>query len=294
MKNKKTLFAFFSAFLISSTILFAQGQPLADIKDPDKKTEKKAEKVIGLSFIAEIGFLAVLDHKIQFGKANQYFNYVTEGGQNTLNFFGRLSADMFIKKNHVLTFLYQPLEINGQEKLTRAVTMGSVNFAINEVVKTRYSFPFYRLTYMYDFIDDEKLEVALGLGLQIRNATIEFSSLTTPANSYVTANIGPVPLIRFRVKYVFSSGFLLGTDLAGFYAPISVLNGGDKEIEGAIADLSIFTGYRMNNNFDFFLNVRYLGGGAAGFGSPGTQNPDGYTKNWLHFMSVSLGVSLNL
>jgi hypothetical protein len=171
--------------------------------------------------------------------------------------------------------------------------MGSVDFGINEVVKTRYSFPFYRLTYMYDFFDDDKLEVALGLGLQIRNATIEFTSVTTPANAYHSANVGPVPVIKFRVRYVFDSGFLLGTEIDGFYAPISVLNGSDKELEGAIVDASIFTGLRMNS-MEFFLNVRYIGGGAAGFGSPSNQNPDGYTKNWLHFMSVSLGASYTL
>ena len=38
----------------------------------------------------------------------------------------------------------------------------------------RYGFDFFRLTYAYDLVKAEDLEVALGGGFQMRIATIEF------------------------------------------------------------------------------------------------------------------------
>jgi hypothetical protein len=40
------------------------------------------------------------------------------------------------------------------------------------------------------------------------------------------------------------------------------------------------------------VNLRYIGGGAVGQGDP-TSSSDGYQSNWLHFMTVSLGATLD-
>jgi hypothetical protein len=40
-----------------------------------------------------------------------------------------------------------------------------------------------------------------------------------------------------------------------------------------------------------FLNLRYLGGGSTGDGDP-EPFTDGRSKNWLHFVVVSVGGSI--
>lgn len=57
---------------------------------------------------------------------------------------------------------------------------------------------------------------------------------------------------------------------------------------GAILDASGRYGLTLNRGIDTFLNLRYLGGGSVGIGDS-TGPGDGYTKNWLHFTSLSLG-----
>lgn len=42
-----------------------------------------------------------------------------------------------------------------------------------------------------------------------------------------------------------------------------------------------------------FLNVRYLGGGAKGQGDPDALS-DGWVRNWLHFLTVTLGVNWDI
>jgi hypothetical protein len=41
-----------------------------------------------------------------------------------------------------------------------------------------------------------------------------------------------------------------------------------------------------------FANLRYLGGGAVGIDDDSTGPGDGYTRNWLHFASLSVGFAV--
>jgi len=40
------------------------------------------------------------------------------------------------------------------------------------------------------------------------------------------------------------------------------------------------------------VNLRYIGGGADGTSSDPDPGKDGYNKNWLSFMTLTLGVNL--
>ena len=51
-------------------------------------------------------------------------------------------------------------------------------------------------------------------------------------------------------------------------------------------------GIDLNEDIDAYLNLRYLGGGAEGT-SDGNFG-DGFTKNWLHFATVSLGFTYDV
>jgi hypothetical protein len=92
---------------------------------------------------AEGGFLAALKHDIQFGKNGTYFSYDRDGGQDTLFAVQRFSLDRKQGK-HILTLLYQPLELQAQVKLRNDLLMDGAFFPAGSAIITRYSFPFYR------------------------------------------------------------------------------------------------------------------------------------------------------
>lgn len=83
-----------------------------------------------------------------------------------------------------------------------------------------------------------------------------------------------------------------GLEVDGFYAPVSYLNGDDNEVIGSILDASGRVGVLLDHGTDAFLNLRYIGGGAEGIDDDSTGPGDGYTSNWLHFVSLSLGIGL--
>lgn len=55
-------------------------------------------------------------------------------------------------------------------------------------------------------------------------------------------------------------------------------------------DASLRVGYDFTEKVSGFFKVRYLGGGAEGTESNPTPPSDGFTTNWLHFLTFSIGV----
>lgn len=239
--------------------------------------------------VAELGFVGVLDHKIQFSNSGTYFDYRKDGGQDVLFPVSRFSIELDFKKRNTLTFLYQPLRLESQVLLNEDLIVDDLTFPQSTSVKLLYNFPFYRLSYLRELIpNSDKYKLAVGGTVQIRNATISFES--ADGSLYRTnRDVGIVPALKVRGRAQLNDYFFLGMEADGIYAPISYLNGSDNEVVGAILDASIRAGVHVNEPVTAFLNLRYLGGGAVGT-SENAQGPgDGYVRNWLHFSTVSLG-----
>jgi hypothetical protein len=250
-----------------------------------------AEPEFGVRATLELGFLGVLAHDIQLGRDGSRIDYPGEAGQNNLYLFARVQAELDIWRQHRITFLYQPLELDSRSTLSRDLRIDGLDYAQGTPVRFRYGFPFYRVGWSYDVLDARHEELSFGLALQLRNATIEFES--TDGSLYRSRqDVGPVPLLRSNGRFALAGSWWIGWELDGFYAPISVLNGSDTEVVGAIVDASVRVGVRVVPHLDTFVNVRYLGGGATGQGDA-TVTSDGWQSNWLHFLTVSIGATID-
>ena len=256
---------------------------------PKYKATLETPPVVEWTLSAELGFLAVAHHIIQLSNDGSRFDYRENGGQDVLFPFFRLSTDLKFKGRHTIVFLYQPLNLKGETVLSEEVVFDGVVFPAGTPLNSTYGFPFWRISYLYDFLRRRGDEVALGVSLQIRDATIVFTSADGTLRAS-RRDVGPVPAIKFRGRWGFENGVWWGTEIDGFYAPVSVINGSDEEITGAILDASLRVGYDFNKRVSGFFNVRYLGGGAVGTQSDPTPPSDGYTKNWLSFLTFSLGI----
>ncbi len=247
-----------------------------------------------VSPVMEMGFLSTISHTIQFGESGTQVDYRDEGGQDLLYAFTRFSIDFEFGKRHKMVMLYQPLQIESENVIEQDMIVDSVRFTAGTPMAFKYSFPFYRLSYLYDFMEEDHKELAVGISMQIRNANITFESLD---GEQLTTNrdIGPVPILKFRHRLPLNEQFWWGSEIDGFYAPVSYLNGSDEEVVGAILDASIRVGMKIKEKGNTFINLRYLGGGAVGTSDDDlSRGSDGYVDNWLHFMTVSAGFSWHL
>lgn len=273
------IFMLVTPVLLTSRVVAAQSTP-AEPSTPSNR----------LSMTGELGFLSPLAHSVQFSKDGTDFDYVGEGGQDNLYQFVRLSAEFGFHDRHKFIFLYQPLELNTEVALRRDVRVDDLTFPNGTPMELRYGFPFYRIGYLYDFVEGRDREFAIGAALQLRNATIDFKSADgTLFRS--NRDVGPVPLLKLRTRMPLAGNFWWGFDATGFYAPIKYLNGGDSDVTGAILDASLSVGRPLTEHISGFVNLRYLAGGGEGTSKDDNDFGDGYVSNWLHFATVSLGFS---
>lgn len=260
------------------------------IEEADVLNEEALKEGLWLraSVVTEVGFVGVLSHKIQMSKDGTYFDYRGDGGQDTLTPFYRLSVELEFNARHRLILLYNPLELEGQTTLTQDTRFDGLTFPRETPLNSRYNFPFYRLSYLYDLSKSQRHELSIGATIQVRNATITFTSADGRLRRS-SRDVGLVPALKLRGRYTFDNGLFLGGEADGIYAPVSGLNGSDEKITGAIADVSARGGLMLTDKIDTFLNVRYLGGGAVGTNDDDVRFGDGYVKNWFHTMSITLG-----
>lgn len=253
--------------------------------------ENKADslsKKFQFNAIAELGFLNVFDHKVQFSNSGTYFDYDRDGGQDVLFPVSRFSLEFKFGKN-AFYLLYQPLRLESQVLLENDLRVDDALFIAGSSVKLLYGFPFYRFSYTRElFPNRPKFNFAVGASIQIRNATISFES-ADGSIFRTNRDLGIVPALKLKTNYYFNKRFYAEIEADGIYAPISYLNGSDNEVVGAILDASLRGGVRIIDNFDCFLNLRYLGGGAVGTSDNIDGPGDGYVKNWLHFGTVTVG-----
>ena len=244
-----------------------------------------------LKLSAELGFVGVVKHGIQFGRDGTYFDLRKEGGQDVLFPFFRFTGEFEVKQRHSLVFLVQPLKLGSSNTLERDLQVDRTVFAAGTPMDFKYDFGFYRFGYLYDLLKDRDQELGIGLALQIRNATIDFASRDGEMLE-TNRNIGVVPLLKLRGRWTpkRGQGFWLGAEVDGAYIRGKVISGTRDFFTGALVDASVRAGFKVPRAGDVFVNVRYVGGGARGTDSTPKSGKDGYAENWLHTMALSLGL----
>ena len=255
----------------------------------------RADQKVRFEVSTELGFQSIVYHTIQFGQTGTQFDYVADGGQDVWFPFKRISADISFGPRHKVVLLYQPIDVRTEVRFFDPVTVYDVTFtpgAAGLPMELRYGFDYYRVSYLYDFWKDPRNELAAGISFQIRDAVIVFAQ-KDGAQLVSNEDVGPVPILKFRWKSYLGPTWWLGSEIDGFYASGRYITGTANDFVGAILDASLRAGFSPRESLDVFLNLRYLGGGAVGTAEDqALGGVDGYTKNWLHTLSLSLGVTV--
>jgi hypothetical protein len=250
----------------------------------------------------EQGFIGILSHTYQNGADGDDFDFRNEGGQEILFPFTRYSVGATIAGKHRVWFTYQPLNVVTNVTFKETREIGDSIFTNGTPMELTYSFPFYRMSYTYDLLNNYKNAI-LGVGavLQIRNASIVFKSIagttsTEPTDLYVSQNLGLVPALAIYSQYRFPFGLVLTADIAGIYASSAFFNGADFEFEGSILDASLRMGYELPNGLELFGNVRFFGGTSNGVSqydnTSWTVSDLKYTQNNIASLTASVGAML--
>lgn len=250
----------------------------------------------------DIGYAAVLVHEYQSGSDGTKFNYLTQGGQDTLFPYQRFTVDAFVGQQNIISLLYQPLTLNTRTVADRnksnggnPVVIDGVSFAPGTPMDLTYGFDFWRASYLFDFDPSPKTILAFGASLQVRNASIVFTS-GDGTKRVVQQNIGPVPILKTRWAQWFTPYFGLDFELDGFYASSAFFNGSGRPFKGWIWDGALTAKTRFTESSTAFVALRSIGGGAEGTNAytyvSSTTSTGSFTWNNLATAALTVGVTL--
>jgi len=244
----------------------------------------------------EKGFLKLFHHTLQTGQSGTNFDYIAQGGQEILFPFERYAADLLLFKNHKVSLLFQPLTLETKTRFYSDVTIDNVTFPADSIVEMKYAFPFYRVTYSYQFHLFSSLQIGAGLALQLRNASITFAQAT--GSSFTSSqNLGPVPALHLNALYSVSPLYVY-FEATGLYASSAFINGATFEFEGSIIDTSLRLGAALHENLNSYFNIRLIGGSAKGTSSytneRWSESRERYTSNYIFLGALSVGIELDL
>jgi len=248
-----------------------------------------------VEFKAEYGFLAVLNHRVQLSEGGTYFDYVKDGGQENLYEQKRFTVEFLISEKDKIIFVYQPIDLITEKTLDNDLVVENEVFKSGTPMSFRYSFPYYRTSYLWSLSDNSDHKFWLGLGMQIRNASIEFTKIDG-TQKVATRNIGPVPLFAMRYQWQFTQSVHLDYEAEGNYANTKFINGdNDSSVEGAIFDTALRLNFATSEKTSAIGSIRYVSGGSRGTSDEvNTPNGDGYSSNWIDLLAVSMGLNYKL
>lgn len=162
--------------------------------------------------------------------------------------FYRIRLNQTLGKRHDISVLFAPLTIKSSGSFDESVNFEGVIFQPGADISAEYKFNSYRLTYRYDFIKNDALELGIGFTAKIRDAKI---ALISGQNESIKTNVGFVPIINLRMLWNIRDNFGLLVYGDALAAP-----------QGRAEDFLVALQYRLSDKISIKGGYRILEGGA--------------------------------
>jgi hypothetical protein len=173
---------------------------------------------------------------------------LSEELETDADYFIRLRLTYSFNDKHHVSALAAPLRLDASGRIDRPVRFNGVEFGADVPLKARYRFDSYRLTYRYDVYREKRFRAGIGFTAKIRDASI---SLEDGERKTENKNTGFVPLVNFRVEWMFAEKFGLLLEGDALAAP-----------QGRAEDVLLAVTYEPVRRATVRFGYRLLEGGA--------------------------------
>ncbi len=163
---------------------------------------------------------------------------------------GRVTLTTAGEGKHSFSILAAPLRVEYSGNAPYNIRFQETDFLAGEPLNVIYRFDSYRLTYRYNFVRKEKLQIGAGLTLKVRDASIRFVS---GDSSDVKTDLGVVPLINFAIRWLPRESTAITLDGDALAAPM-----------GRAADVGLFVNQQIYRHLWLKAGYRILEGGSDG------------------------------
>jgi len=177
----------------------------------------------------------------------------TLGGQRTDNLW-RIDSLYRFNPRHSVGFSYYDVTRKGDRTLDLDITIDGITYAAGGTVNSEIDIGLYRFFYNYSFHRDEKVELALSLGLYFADISASFSSnvtctattgscpgVTSPGGSASTL-LAPLPSIGVFANYWITPRLMSTARFDWFYVETA-------QFKGDMSEVFLGLEYRLFKNF---------------------------------------------
>ncbi len=181
-------------------------------------------------------------------------------------FFYRLRLNYLLKDKHFISLLYAPLTIESSGTLDDGLYFMETNYPAGTELDAVFRFNSYRLTYRYEWVNNDDIEFGIGFTAKIRDAEIKVAS------DHITRskkNVGFVPIVNFRFLWKISDSFGFLTEGDALAAP-----------QGRAEDVLAALTYKADEHVMIKGGYRILEGGA--------DNDEVYTFSLINYAVIGM------
>jgi hypothetical protein len=232
------------------------------------------------TLVYEIGPAYIAQNDGRYGDQGTPYEAADVGQQDNLVNVSRTSLEL-ARGAHTLVLLYAPFEVITETRLAEPLQFRDERFDAGTVVRHRYLFDGYRGSYLYRLLASHGLEWQVGGSLQIRNADVAFTSISTDQRAHQD-DIGIVFAAKTRLSYRRDDDALWGMLDADAFSTLGLVDG----VSGGIYDVALTIGQPVGRGISLTLGARLVGGGA--------DVEDQAIDNWANFVSFTAGARIEL
>lgn len=181
-------------------------------------------------------------------------------------FFYRLRLNYLLKEKHFFSLLYAPFMIESSGTLDDELYFMETSYPAGTDLDAEFKFNSYRLTYRYEWVNNDNIEFGIGFTAKIRDAEIKVASDHITRNK---KNVGFVPIVNFRFLWKISESFGFLTEGDALAAP-----------QGRAEDVLAALTYKAGEHVMIKGGYRILEGGA--------DNDEVYTFSLINYAVIGM------
>ena len=224
----------------------AKEAPASEVKLEAKEAPSPWEKA-SVSFG---GFVSAFDSTVAFGVNNIG---VTINAEDLLNLDSTLTVFRVNalwrpgeSRRNQFDFTYAAYHRDGHAVLDRESDIDDVVFPVGADVNTVFNFDIIRGTYSYALLQDDRMRIALGLGVYAVPVKFSIDGETTGGRANVEAadTVLPLPALALRGDFLLVRKLYLMTSIDAMYLEIG-------DFKGSLLDVNVALEYRPWNHVGF-------------------------------------------
>lgn len=188
------------------------------------------------------GYLVALDSEVNFGLRGFQGNINVEEALDLDVSTMVFRADGFVRftpnLRHRLDLGWYSLRREGRRRLTEDITIDDTTYPAGTTVNSTYNFDICRVTYSYSFFQDDRMDLAAGIGAYIAPTMFEIRSTGGVEGSESESFTAPLPVVELRGDFAVTPKLFLRSRIDVFYLKLG-------NYEGGITNLNVAMEYRF-------------------------------------------------